>query len=441
MMKVLVCLAAALAVVYGARCPAPATSSYSFGVFGDMPYYFSDTIMNKYLTPTKNYKRDPFVRNVVDSMNGAGLSFLAFTGDTKSGKTSCANIVDDTWFKLITTSFNAPLVYSVGDNEWTDCHRNTGAPTNPLDRLAYLRSKFFKGKTLGGACSIETPSQIVKGYPENVRFNYGKITVAAVHVVGSNNNVAAPLTAEGAADESCADWFSTDAQATGKPASTSAAYNCQKNSFRSCQECIDATNEFIARDAAGIAFMKTRDCIDAINKFIARDAAGIAFLKTASGGCGAVHECHHPQTFASAKARGSRGVVIVIQADMTSPDPTALTYGTLAYPYPSVAGGQYATDGYENFATALYEEASAFPGQVLLLHGDSHVFVHETNSMGLPNLQRVMNPGETQFNWVKVTVNEAAGCTCNAYEGTFSVEEVIANAGPHTESCDPIKGC
>jgi hypothetical protein len=46
--------------------------------------------------------------------------------------------------------FNAlphPLIYTPGDNEWTDCHEGRNvAGLDPLERLAKLRTVFFQGE-------------------------------------------------------------------------------------------------------------------------------------------------------------------------------------------------------------------------------------------------------------------------------------------------------
>ncbi len=44
------------------------------------------------------------------------------------------------------------LVYTPGDNEWTDCHRSNNGKYDPLERLAALRNGFFlfPNVTLGG---------------------------------------------------------------------------------------------------------------------------------------------------------------------------------------------------------------------------------------------------------------------------------------------------
>jgi hypothetical protein len=85
--------------------------------------------------------------------------------------------------------FSDPLVYTPGDNDWADCHRAQVGRGNPLSRLAALRAVFFPvaGQTLGqNKAAVSVPSD---GYPENVMLDRAGITVAAVHVVGSNNDL------------------------------------------------------------------------------------------------------------------------------------------------------------------------------------------------------------------------------------------------------------
>ena len=44
-----------------------------------------------------------------------------------------------------------PLLYTPGDNEWTDCHRPAAGRYNPLERLDAVRATFFDalGSRLG----------------------------------------------------------------------------------------------------------------------------------------------------------------------------------------------------------------------------------------------------------------------------------------------------
>jgi len=78
-----------------------------------------------------------------------------------------------------------PLIYTPGDNEWTDCHRTGG---DPLERLDFLRGIFFPTDQSLGERTI-TLNRQSDAYPENVRWTRGGVTFATLHIVGSNNNL------------------------------------------------------------------------------------------------------------------------------------------------------------------------------------------------------------------------------------------------------------
>ena len=153
----------------------PASASpLTLAVIGDLPY--SEPQVVAFPAWVDEINLDPKVDLVVH------------LGDIKSGSTRC----DDSYFTTIAGFFDAfkdPLVYTPGDNEWTDCHRPTNGAYNPLERLAKLRDVFFSqpGETLGGR-----KQQVVAqpGYPENVLWMQSKSVFAAAHVVGSNNSLA-----------------------------------------------------------------------------------------------------------------------------------------------------------------------------------------------------------------------------------------------------------
>jgi hypothetical protein len=151
-------------------------AGYQFAVFGDFPY-----------TPAQL----TVFPAVVDQFNrDRGLRFVAHLGDIKSGSTQCT----DEYFTRIRTQFDrfrAPLVYAVGDNEWTDCHRPNNGGYDPLERLDQVREEFFArpGLTLGRR-PMPVRSQAALGLPENVSFERAGVAFAALHVVGSNNGLA-----------------------------------------------------------------------------------------------------------------------------------------------------------------------------------------------------------------------------------------------------------
>ncbi len=124
----------------------------------------------------------------VEDINGdPKVDLVVHLGDIKSGGTRC----DNAYFLQIAGFFDAfkdPLVYTPGDNEWTDCHRTTNGAYNPLERLAKIREIFFPepGVTVGGRKKHVLAQP---GYPENVLWMESKAVFSALHVVGSNNSL------------------------------------------------------------------------------------------------------------------------------------------------------------------------------------------------------------------------------------------------------------
>lgn len=109
-------------------------------------------------------------------------------GDIRSGSSLCT----DDYFAMVRGQFDRfadPLVYTPGDNEWTDCHRPNNGGYDPLERLAAIRHVFFDhpGRTLGRPMKVD--AQTRRGLPENVVFERADVVFAAVHVVGSNNSL------------------------------------------------------------------------------------------------------------------------------------------------------------------------------------------------------------------------------------------------------------
>jgi hypothetical protein len=166
----------ALALALSTGPAAAADGRYIFAVIGDIPY--GDAQIANFPNVISQINADPNVK------------FVDHVGDIKNGSTVCS----DAYFQQIKSDFDLfkdPLVYTVGDNEWTDCHRPNNGAYNPLERLAAIRKVFFPrpGWTLGQH-SVRVNSQAAKGYPENVRYTRSNVAFAGVHIVGSNNSLA-----------------------------------------------------------------------------------------------------------------------------------------------------------------------------------------------------------------------------------------------------------
>jgi hypothetical protein len=105
---------------------APGTVSFAF--IGDVPY-----------TPAEQ----ALLPNLVADINSdPDVGFTAHSGDFKGGSDLCS----DANFNTILTGFQGlakPFWYTPGDNDWTDCHRNSNGNFDPLDRLAKMRQLYF----------------------------------------------------------------------------------------------------------------------------------------------------------------------------------------------------------------------------------------------------------------------------------------------------------
>jgi hypothetical protein len=154
----------------------PTPPRYSFAVIGDLPYGPHQLI--QFSNRIEQLSRAPDVQLAVH------LGDITAGGAPGNCSDSYAASIKSTMDR-----FAGPLVYTPGDNEWTDCLAAGTGAADPLDRLSALRDICFDhpGRTLGRApLSVATEW----GYPENVSFDRGETSFAAVHLVGSDNDLA-----------------------------------------------------------------------------------------------------------------------------------------------------------------------------------------------------------------------------------------------------------
>ena len=224
-----------------------------------------------------------------------------------------------------------PLVYTPGDNEWTDCHRANNGAYDPLERLDAVSAKFFEdpGMTLGVERPILSQATIPAHatFVENRLWTGSSIVFSTVHVVGSSNGLAP--------------WFGTD---------TTGTY-------------FDDPDRRVAEVEARIA--AALDWID--------------------------------RTFDLAAADRAKGVAVFMQAD-------------------TFAGS---VSGFEAVITRLADRARVFGKPVLLVQGDTHVYLVDVPfqtgnaaygiTEAVPNLTRVVVQGETASEWLRLDVDPTGG--------------------------------
>ena len=152
--------------------------AFSFVALGDMPY----SVPNDYAR---------FDR-LIAAINRLKPAFSVHVGDIKSGSSACTDEAFQKVYDQFQT-FDQPLVYAIGDNEWTDCHRNRESPFDPRERLAKLRQMFFAnpGQSLGRTpMPVESEARALPSfaaYVENARFTKNDVLFVTLNIPGSNN--------------------------------------------------------------------------------------------------------------------------------------------------------------------------------------------------------------------------------------------------------------
>ncbi|QGM98168.1 metallophosphoesterase [Methylocystis parvus] len=177
---------------------APKTKT-TIAVMGDWPY-------NQLLIDNANL--------LINSVNAdPDVSLLVHVGDIHSGSMACtsANVLppissSDPGFNQKVFSFfqrfRTPVVYTPGDNEWTDCHKSKEFKSGaPLSEIAAVRSLFFAkpGHTLGlNEMLVNTQAEkFDPAYPsdaqfvENVIWWDAQTLFVTVDMPGSNNDTLA----------------------------------------------------------------------------------------------------------------------------------------------------------------------------------------------------------------------------------------------------------
>jgi len=310
----------------------------TLAVYGDAPYGTTPT-------DTAEFQATPAFIAAVNA--DPAVDLVVHVGDIHSGKQYCTERYDravaDLW-----RGFKDPLVYTPGDNEWTDCHkvaegggswnaalsqvvyvrdgngeRVDFAGGDPLDNLDLVREVFFAepGVTLGGRkkqvlsqAQYFDPAHPADGaFLENVIWVQSKVLFVTVNLPGGSNN-----------DQDI--WY-------GAPTMS-------------------------ARQADEVA---------------TRTGATLRWLD---------------QAFALAQADGElRGIVIVGQADMWDPEKGAAHQA-----------------GFEPIVQAIAQHTAAFGKPVLMLNGDSHEY-RSDNPLAAGDALHYMHPAYDVGNFHRIVVH------------------------------------
>jgi hypothetical protein len=168
----------------------------TIAVFGDWPY--NTNLLNN----------APLLLNSVNS--DRDVSLVLHVGDIHSGSMPCTSAgvlpplptADPGWNQGVYFAFqqfNMPVVYTPGDNEWTDCQKSKEFKSgDPLKELASVRRLFFArpGKTLGlqdrdvwtQAKDFDPAFPADAQFVENVMWEDTNVVFVTLNMPGSNND-------------------------------------------------------------------------------------------------------------------------------------------------------------------------------------------------------------------------------------------------------------
>ena len=155
--------------------------TFSFVALGDLPYGSDETAGVKY-------------RSLIAQINVLNPKFSIHVGDFKDGSARCSDEEFERQRKHFDL-FKGALIYTPGDNDWTDCGRKSNGSYDPLERLAKLRIQFFKPDTSLGQAPIAVVTQAktmpaYSTYVENQQWQFASTLFTTVHIVGSDNRFA-----------------------------------------------------------------------------------------------------------------------------------------------------------------------------------------------------------------------------------------------------------
>jgi len=119
-------------------------------------------------------------------INAENPSVVMHLGDLKSGGDSCTNELLSEHKALLSQVQPGRVIYTPGDNDWTDCDRFfLFYSYDELERLDYLSTLMFKTPPLlsENLASISTqPEQI-----ENKLWINDRLAISTLHIVGTSN--------------------------------------------------------------------------------------------------------------------------------------------------------------------------------------------------------------------------------------------------------------
>ncbi|MGD8580708.1 MAG: hypothetical protein PVI46_15395 [Lysobacterales bacterium] len=155
---------------------AGAAEQFSFVALGDTTYEVPQD--------------DPVYVSLIGAINAAAPAFSIHIGDTKGW-----GLCDDAFQlkqRAYFDSFEAPVVYTPGNNEWSDCWKENRGSMDPIAVLDSMRRIFWSKSASMGKKTLPLRRQAdgddFPAFSENALWQTEDVTFATIDVVGENNN-------------------------------------------------------------------------------------------------------------------------------------------------------------------------------------------------------------------------------------------------------------
>ncbi|MCG8618522.1 MAG: hypothetical protein MI802_20070 [Desulfobacterales bacterium] len=137
-------------------------------------------------TPYSETEEKRLYATVIGAVQKAAPPFLAVYGDIKSGAETCSEELLLKRKDLFYSMAPGRVFYTPGDNEWTDCDRQSLNPAvSELGQLSLIRKHFFREIPVKNPESWSYARQ--DNFPENARWLTNNILFVTIHTVSTNN--------------------------------------------------------------------------------------------------------------------------------------------------------------------------------------------------------------------------------------------------------------
>ena len=141
--------------------------------------------------PGTDQSDEAAMARTLDQIEAAKVGVILHTGNFKGRTEVCSDALYEQRRSLL-DAVAVPLVFVPGTADWLDCEGTASGGYEAVERLARLREMFFDTDHALGRERLRLARQSelarFRGYPENVRWQIGRVLFVGLNLPGANNN-------------------------------------------------------------------------------------------------------------------------------------------------------------------------------------------------------------------------------------------------------------